>query len=67
MSNDEMKIVVRCPRCDWRVFDKVTPTTGVIELKCPNCRRVVAVDLSLRKSSGLKYRMAAYAKRLKEK
>ena len=54
MSNDEMKIVVRCPRCDWRVFDKVTPTTGVIELKCPNCRRVVAVDLSLRKSNGLK-------------
>lgn len=46
MSNEEMKIVVRCPRCDWRVFDKVTPTTGVIELKCPNCRRVVAVDLA---------------------
>lgn len=67
MSNEEMKIVVRCPKCDWRVFDKVTPTTGVIELKCPNCRKVVEVDLSLRKSKGLKYRMAAYAERLNQK
>lgn len=67
MSNDEMKIVVRCPKCDWRVFDKVTPTTGVIELKCPNCRKVVEVDLSLRKSQGMKYRLATYAERLNQK
>lgn len=44
----EVKVVKRCPICDWRILDKVTPTTGVIELKCPNCRKVVEVDLSYR-------------------
>lgn len=43
-----VKVVKRCPNCDWRILDKVTPTTGVIELKCPNCRKVVEVDLSYR-------------------
>ena len=44
----EVKIVKSCPYCAWRILDKVTPTTGVIEMKCPNCRRVVRVDLSFR-------------------
>lgn len=44
----EMKIVKRCPKCDWRIFDKITPTTGIIELKCPNCHKVIEVDLSYR-------------------
>lgn len=35
---------------------KVTMTTGVIELKCPNCHRVVEVDLSLRRGN-VKYRL----------
>ena len=43
-------------RDDMRIFDKVTMTTGVIELKCPNCHRVVEVDLSLRKGT-VKYRL----------
>ena len=48
MKSLEQKIIVRCKNCGWRIFDKVTMTTGVIELKCPNCHRVVEVDLSLR-------------------
>lgn len=44
----EVKVVKRCPNCDWRILDKVTPTSGVIELKCPNCRKVVEIDLSYR-------------------
>ena len=64
MNEIEMKIIVRCPKCKWRILDKVTPTTGVIELKCPNCRRVVAIDLSLRKNSNAKYRLAAYANKI---
>lgn len=44
----EVKVVKRCPNCDWRIFDKVTPTSGIIELKCPNCRKVVEIDLSYR-------------------
>lgn len=47
MKSLEQKIIVRCKNCGWRIFDKVTMTTGVIELKCPNCHRVVEVDLSL--------------------
>ena len=47
----EVKVVKRCPNCDWRILDKVTPTSGVIELKCPNCRKVVEVDLSYRTAS----------------
>lgn len=45
----EIKVVKRCPKCDWRIFDKVTPTSGIIELKCPNCRKIVEIDLSYRK------------------
>ena len=41
MKSLEQKIIVRCKNCGWRIFDKVTLTTGVIELKCPNCHRVV--------------------------
>lgn len=47
MKSLEQKIIVRCKNCGWRIFDKVTMTTGVIELKCPNCHRVVEVDLSI--------------------
>lgn len=56
MKSLEQKIIVRCKNCGWRIFDKVTMTTGVIELKCPNCHRVVEVDLSLRKGT-VKYRL----------
>ena len=52
MKSLEQKIIVRCKNCGWRIFDKVTMTTGVIELKCPNCHRVV----SLRKGM-VKYRL----------
>lgn len=50
----EMKLAVRCPKCGWRILDKVTPTTGMISLKCPKCRNIVQVDLSLRRA--VKYR-----------
>ena len=40
---------VRCPFCDWRLLDKVSATTGTIELKCPQCRKIVRIDLSFRR------------------
>ena len=61
MNNLEQKIIVRCKHCGWRIFDKVTMTTGVIELKCPNCHRVVEVDLSLRRGN-VKYRLVRVKK-----
>ena len=66
MNNLEQKIIVRCKHCGWRIFDKVTMTTGVIELKCPNCHRVVEVDLSLRRGN-VKYRSTCRFFRLFQK
>lgn len=50
----EIRIAKRCPKCNWRILDKVTPTAGVIEMKCPRCKTVVRIDLSLR--AAVKYR-----------
>ena len=47
MKSLEQKIIVRCKNCGWRIFDKVTMTTGVIELKCPNCHRVVESGINI--------------------
>ncbi len=52
----EIRVSKRCPNCDWRVLDKVTPTTGVIEMKCPRCGKMIEIDLSLRRSA-LSYRL----------
>lgn len=44
-----INIAVRCPECGWRVMDKVSPTSGKIEIKCPHCHKIVEVDLALRR------------------
>ena len=51
MTRLEQKVIVRCKRCEWRIFDKVTMTTGNIEIKCPKCGYVNEIDLSLRRNS----------------
>ena len=38
-----INIAVRCPECKWRVMDKVSPTTGKIEIKCPHCHKTLQV------------------------
>lgn len=50
MTRLEQKVIVRCKRCEWRVFDKITMTTGNIEIKCPKCGYINEIDLSLRKA-----------------
>lgn len=55
MTRLEQKVIVRCKRCEWRIFDKVTMTTGNIEIKCPKCGHVNEIDLSLRRGN-LKFR-----------
>lgn len=59
---NEVRVSKRCPNCGWRVLDKITPTTGIIELKCSRCGKSVKIDLSFRlcyKSSAVRYRLAA--------
>lgn len=53
--SEEIRVSKRCPNCNWRILDKVTPTTGIVQLKCPNCRKEVKIDLALRKKT-IKYR-----------
>ena len=38
-SKKEMLVMKKCPVCDRRIFDKITPTTGTIALKCPHCHK----------------------------
>lgn len=41
-------IMKQCPKCGKRLFEKITPTTGTIKLKCSNCHRIVEVNLAFR-------------------
>jgi phage FluMu protein Com len=47
--SEPIPVMVKCPFCGWRILDKLSPTSGLIRTKCPRCRRVVQVDLSLRR------------------
>ena len=61
-KKNEVRVSKRCPNCGWRVLDKITPTAGIIELKCPKCEKPVMIDLSYRisiKSATLRYRLAS--------
>ena len=44
-----IRVSKKCPYCNWRLFDKVEPSTGCIEMKCPNCKAVVKVSLAFRR------------------
>lgn len=60
-KKDGIRVSKKCPVCGWRVMDKVTPTSGVVELKCMNCKNVVQIDLSYRVSKtspALRFRLA---------
>lgn len=52
----QMRVLVKCPTCGWRLMDKITPAKGKVKIKCPRCRKVVEVDLALRKARP-QYRM----------
>ena len=51
MMAESINVADRCPECNWRVMDKVSPTTGKIEIKCPHCHKIVEVDLALRRKA----------------
>ena len=60
-KKDGIRVSKKCPVCGWRVMDKVTPTSGVVELKCWKCKNVVQIDLSYRVSRSnpsLRFRLA---------
>lgn len=50
MDNNTIRVSKKCPACGWRLFDKVSPATGVVQIKCPKCRQTVTIDLAYRKT-----------------
>ena len=48
----EIKVRKECPYCGRRLFDKVSLATGFVEIKCPQCKHVVRVDLAMRRPRG---------------
>ena len=47
-ENEEYRVSKKCPSCGWRILDRVTPSSGIIELKCPKCGKYVRLNLSFR-------------------
>lgn len=39
-GKQEMRIAVKCKQCNMTIFYKTTPSTGIIECKCPRCRKI---------------------------
>lgn len=56
-ENKDIRVIKRCPICNWRIMDKVTPTSGIVQMKCPKCKQEVQIDLSFRKGK-VKYRLS---------
>lgn len=50
MEKNEIRVAKRCPKCNQRLFDKMSPASGYIEVKCTRCGTVVRVDLALRRA-----------------
>ena len=48
-NKKEIKVMKKCPVCERRIFDKITPTTGTIAMKFPHCHKVVQINLALRR------------------
>ncbi len=58
----ELRVSKMCPVCGRRLMDKVTPESGVVELKCGFCHSIVRIDLSYRvarTSPALRFRLAS--------
>lgn len=36
----------RCPNCKHRLFDILPDTNGKVEIKCPQCKAVITIDIS---------------------
>lgn len=59
-DNVKIRVTIRCPYCNQRLLDKVTPVNGFIKMKCPRCKTLATLNLSLR-CVGIKYRTTKVA------
>ena len=58
-ERNEIRVSKVCPKCNWRLFDKVSPANGYVEIKCPQCKSIVRINLAFR--STVRYRLASPA------
>ena len=47
--SEEIRVAKRCPRCNHRLFDKMSLASGFVEIKCPECGNIVRINLALRR------------------
>ncbi len=59
MKEKVIRVAKHCPVCNQRLFDKISLTTGYVEIKCPNCGRVVQINLACRMPQKYMGRMSA--------
>ena len=50
MDDKMMKVSKKCPKCGRRLFDKLSPASGYIEIKCTKWGTRVKVNLALRQT-----------------
>jgi len=43
MIEPSIRVAKHCPKCGKRLFDKISLTTGFVEIKCPECGRTYRI------------------------
>ena len=44
----EYRVSKKCRKCGFRLYDKVSPATGYITIKCPRCDTFQRINLAYR-------------------
>ena len=44
----EYKVSKKCRKCGFRLYDKVSPASGYITIKCPRCDTFQTINLAYR-------------------
>ena len=47
-DREGIRVCKFCPKCNMRLFDKITPASGCVEIKCPRCKSIVTINLEFR-------------------
>ena len=47
---EALHVAVKCKQCNFTIFYKTSLATGMIECKCPRCKKIVSINLALRRS-----------------
>ncbi len=50
MIEPAIRVAKHCPNCKRRLFDKISLSSGFVEIKCPECGHVYRFNLSMRRA-----------------